>query len=168
MPTVFLRACLRGLRERPRSGLGVALFAALWAALLSSLWPNVSAPSVGLVAILAAGVGVFVPSAIHEAYGRWQLRPTCWERDGGWVLGIDTRWPEPFHCKCIVTDEFRHSAFHEFSQLGGRAAIGFPKQFEQVASMKAGSVQPRGLYVVQWIVRQAGNTIEASSEFTWR
>jgi hypothetical protein len=121
---------------------------------------------VGLVAIVAAGIGLFVPSIIHEAHGRWQLRPRCWEEDRGWVLEIDTRWSESFSCTCTVTDEFGHSASHEFSQLGGPAVVRFPKQFK-VEDMEAGSVLPRGRYVVRWIVRQAGNTFEASSTFTW-
>jgi hypothetical protein len=168
MPTVFLRASLHGLRERPRRGLGVALFAALWAVILTSLWPNAGAAGVGLAAIVAAGIGLFVPSAIHEASGRWQLRPKCWEKDGEWFLEINTRWPERFSCTCTVSDGFRRSAVHEFGQLGGRAALRFPTNFEHAEGMNAGSDQPRGPYVVRWIVRQAGNTFEASSEFVWR
>lgn len=159
---------MRGFRERPRSGVGLAVIAALLTLLLSRSRPEVSAEAVGLIAIVLVGLSLIVPSIIHEAHGRWQLRPVCWMQDGRWCLEINPRWNDRISCRCVVTDESGHSASHEWGQLGGRAAVKFPDHFKQVQSMKAVTLQPRGRYLVRWNVRQAGNTFEASSEFVWR
>ena len=122
-----------------------------------------------LVVVLLVYLALLIPSAVREAYGRWQLRPGCWEEEGQHWVEIRPRWSERFRCRCVVTDGSNHTAFTEFSQpLKGRAPLRFPEHFEQVETMKAGTAQPSGSYKVRWEVKQAGQTFHASTEFVWR
>jgi hypothetical protein len=164
----FLLACARWFRHRPRSGVLLALVTAVVVLLLSRSWPRADPAVVGAIAVLSATLAMILPAAIHEAHGRWLLRPRCWEQDGQWWVEIDPRWTESFRATCVVTDELGGSALNRFAQPGGRAPLRFPEHFEGVEGMKAGSAQPRGRYIVHWTVKQAGNTFDASGAFVWR
>jgi len=122
-----------------------------------------------LAVVLLIGAALLMPSAVHEGYGRWQLRPVCWEEGGMHWVEIRPRWSERFSCRCVVTDERDQEAFTEFSEpLSGRAPLRFPEHFRLVAGMKAGTAQPQGSYTVRWEVKQAGQTFHASTRFGWR
>jgi hypothetical protein len=166
---VFLTACLRGLRERPGSGVRSALIAAFVGLVVSRLWLRMDLAGAGFVVALAAAIGLIVPAGIHEASGRWQLRPRCWEQGDGWMIGITARWQESFTGTCTVSDGSGFSAFQEVSQRGGAPTVlRFPDQFEHTEGVDLGPVQPRGRYLVRWKVRQAGNDFEANVVFVWR
>jgi hypothetical protein len=157
---VFLQACVRGFRERPRSGVWLSTIVAVVVLLLSRSWPGAGVSVVAIVALAAIAV-MFMPSAIHEAHGRWQLRPRCSQRDGQWLVEIDPRWSERFGGSCVVTDGLGGSAVSEFRDAGDRTSLRFPQDFADVAPS-------RGRIVVRWRVRQAGNTFDASTSFVWR
>jgi hypothetical protein len=165
---VFLRACARGFRDRPRSGVWLAVLTALVVFILSRSVPGAEIAVVGVVAALLAALALFVPSAIHEAHGRWQLRPRCWERDGQWWLEIDPRWGERVSGRCVVSDEGNGAEVSGFERIGDRVSLRFPQDFEDVGERGAGSARPRGRRLVRWTVRQAGNTFEATVAFVWR
>jgi len=164
---VFLRASLQGFRRHPRSGVRLSVLAVLVVYLLFRTRPGADPGTVGLIAVVLAGLCLFVPAAIHEAHGRWQLRPACWEDGGQWWLAISPRWAEPASCECVVTDRFGRSWIHDFGQQAGRIASRFPQGFTQVDGAEVGEVRPEGRHLARWTARQAGNSFEASAEFTW-
>jgi len=164
----FVTACLRGFRDRPRSGVWLALLTALVVFILSRSIPSADLAAVAVAALLLAATALFVPSAIHEAHGRWQLRPRCSERDGQWWLEIDPRWGEGLSGRCVVSDGGTGSNASGFQRTGDRVSLRFPQDFEGAGEGSDGGVQPRGRFLVRWTVRQAGNTFDATTSFVWR
>jgi hypothetical protein len=162
---VFVRASLRGFRRHPRSGVRLAVLAALVMFLLFRTRPEVDPRVVGLVALGLAALCLFIPTAIHEAHGRWQLRPACWEDEGQWRLAISPRWAEPASCECVVADPLGRSWVHDLEQHTGRIVLRFPEGFRRADEVHADPAPSTGRHLVRWTVKQAGNTFDATSEF---